>query len=226
MRIVNNLDAPGGSPDFQRRLLAIRHDPQVIRLAHKRADDPHLAEDALQIAYYRVTTVSDPRRIDNLHAYFVTVLKNEVTALRAQGQKTTPLPKLTAALEFGQHDTVVCGSARSRSIEDLVRTSLLAKSLHARLTARRLTLLLEIPARSADPRRYRIVVYRSAEQVLHDGLNGEASDADSNDAFRAAYTEYFAQPGASANLLHQRFRRAREDVKALLRSVVERHELI
>ena len=33
-----------------------------------------------------------------------------------------------------------------------------------------------------------------------------SSDVDSNDAFRAAYPEYFAQPGASANLLHQRFR--------------------
>ena len=53
------------------------------------------------------------------------------------------------------------------------------------------------------------MIYDSAEQVLRDGINGEPSDADSNDAFRAAYPEYFAQPGASANLLHQRFRRAR-----------------
>lgn len=82
-----------------------------------------------------------------------------------------------------------------------------------------------IPARSEDPRRYRIVIYHAAEQVLLDGLNGEASDADSNEAFRAAYPGYFAQPGASANLLHQRFRRAREDVKALLQEVVDRGEL-
>ena len=111
---------------------------------------------------------------------------------------------------------MVCGAARSRPIDDTVRILLLARSLRARLAARRKSLLAAIPARSDDPRRYRTVIYDSIEQVLIDGLNGEASDADSNDAFRATYPGYFARPGASANLLHQRFRRAREDVKALL----------
>lgn len=227
MRIVNNLDAPGGSLDFQRRLLAIRHDPQVIGLAHKWAgNDPHLAEDGLQVAYYKVATVRHPERIDNLHAYFLTVLKNEINALRTQHQKMTPLQDPGAALELGQHGIVVCGPTRSRSIDDLVRTSLLARSVHTRLAVQRESLMLAIPARSDDPRRYRTVIYHAAEQILLDGLNGDASDADSNDALRAAYPEYFAQPGASANLLHQRFRRAREDVRALLRAVVERDELI
>ena len=66
---------------------------------------------------------------------------------------------------------------------------------------------------------------RAGHAVSDDGINGEPSDADSNDTFRAAYPEYFAQPGAAANLLHQRFRRAREDVKALLQAVVRRDEL-
>jgi DNA-directed RNA polymerase specialized sigma24 family protein len=225
VRIVTNLDAPGGSVDFQLRLLAIRQDPQVIGLAYKWARDPYLAEDALQIAYYKVATVTHPERIDNLYAYFLTVLKNEITALHAQHQKTTPRENPGAALEPGPHATVVCGPAPSRPVDDLVRTSLLAGSVRARLTVRRLSLLASIPARSEDPCRYRIVIYHAAEQVLLDGLNGEASDADSSDAFRGAYPEYFAQPGASANLLHQRFRRAREDVKALLQAVVDRDEL-
>jgi len=72
---------------------------------------------------------------------------------------------------------------------------------------------------------YRAVICDAAGQVLRDGINAEPNDADSNDAFRAAFPEYFAQPGASANLLHQRFRRAREDVKALLQAVVNRDEL-
>jgi DNA-directed RNA polymerase specialized sigma24 family protein len=226
VRIVNNLDAPGGSPDFQQNLLEVRHDPQVIGLARRWAGAPDLAEDALQIAYCNVATARHPQRIENLHAYFVTVLKNEIAALRVQGKKTTPLPKPDAALDSAQRGTVVCGSARSRSLDDLVRTSLLARSLRTRLAARRISLLLAIPARSEDLRRYRAVIYASAEQVLVDGLNGEASDADSNDTFRAAYPEYFAQPGAAASLVYQRFRRARQDVKALLQAVVDHDELI
>ncbi len=69
------------------------------------------------------------------------------------------------------------------------------------------------------------MIYAAAEQVLRDAINEEPSEADTNDAFRAAYPEYFDQPGASANLSHQRFRRAREDVKALLQAVVSRDEL-
>ena len=222
---MNNLDAPGGSLDFQRRLLVVRHDPQVIGLARKRAGDPHLAEDALQTAYYKVATARHPERIDNLHGYFVTVLKNEITALRALRRKTAPWENPGVAVEPGRAGTVVCGPARSRPVDDLVRTSLLAKSVRARLAAGRESLLAAIPARSDDPGCYRTVIYASATQVLLNGLNGEAGDSDSNDAFRAAYPEYFAQPGAPANLLHQRFRRAREDVKALLQAVVDHDEL-
>lgn len=222
---MSHLDAPGGSVDFQSRLLVIRQDPQVIGLAHKWARDPYLAEDALQVTYCRVATVTHPERIGNLHAYFRTVLKNEIVALHKQYRQTTPLEDPGAALETGPHGTVVAGPAGSRPVDDLVRISLLTRSVGARLATRRESLLAAIPARSGDPCRYRAVIYDSARQVLLDGLNGEASDADTNEAFRAAYPGYFAQADAAANLLHQRFRRAREDVKALLQAVVRRDEI-
>ena len=47
----------------------------------------------------------------------------------------------------------------------------------------------------------------------------EPSEADINGAFRVLYPEYFAQSGASANACHQRFVRARADVRALLQAV-------
>jgi hypothetical protein len=226
VRIVDNLDAPGGSWDFQRRVLAIRLDPQVIGLGRRWAGkDRQLAEDGLDVAQYKVATVPHPERIDNLKAYFLTVLRNEINALRVQHRKTAPHENPGAALELGQHGTVVCGPARSRSMDALVRTRLMARSLRARLVVQRESLLFAVPARSNDPRRYRMVVYHAAEQVLFDGLNGDASDADTNDAFRAAYPEYFGEPGAAVNTRHQRFRRAREDVKALLQAVVNRDEL-
>jgi hypothetical protein len=107
------------------------------------------------------------------------------------------------------------------------RTLIAARLRPSRSTRRSATHSATRPGSSAsdNPRRYRTVIYGSAEQVLLDGLNGEASDADSNNAFRSAYPEYFAQAGASANLVHQRFRRAREDVKALLQAVFDRNEL-
>ncbi len=225
VRIVNNLDAPGGSSDHQQRLLAIRQDPQVSNLARKWVSDPCLAEDALQTAYYKVATVKDPKRIDNLYAYFLTVLKNEIKSLYALRQATTPLEHPEDTLDPGQHSIVVCGPARSRPVDEIVCTAQLAEFLRARLAVHRASLEAAVPARG-DPLRYRTVIYGSAEQVLLDGLNGEPSEADSNEALRAAYPEYFAQPGASANLLHQRFRRARADVKALLQAVVQRDELI
>jgi hypothetical protein len=51
---------------------------------------------------------------------------------------------------------------------------------------------------------------------MRDGTGGEPSDADSNDAFRAAYPEWFNQSDCEANTLHQRLRRAPNNVKALL----------
>jgi hypothetical protein len=103
VRIVNNLDAPDGSSDFRRRLLAIRQDPQVIRLAHKWAGDPHLAEDALQTADYKVATAKGPEGIDNLKAYYIRVLKNEITtvlaprrAIPVENPEAAPQPGLTS----------------------------------------------------------------------------------------------------------------------------------
>jgi hypothetical protein len=120
----------------------------------------------------------------------------------------------------------------SRAIDETVGTALqavgIALQTHAwleRFAAQHDHLRAAVPARSDQPDRYRAVIVAAAEQVLRDGINTEPSDADTNDAFRAAYPEYFDQPGASPNLHHQRFRRAHEDVKAVLRVVVRRDEL-
>jgi hypothetical protein len=92
-------------------------------------------------------------------------------------------------------------------------------------SAQRDRLRAEVPARSDDPVRYRAVVCDAAGQVLRDGINGESSEADTNPALRAAYPEYFDQPDASPNTLHQRFGRARTDVRSLLQAVMSRDEL-
>jgi DNA-directed RNA polymerase specialized sigma24 family protein len=209
---LDNIDAPGGSSDFQQELLALRQDPQVKRLAWKLVGDLDLVADLNQTVCCRLAALKHPERIRNLRSYYFRVLRNEATKLYILRQETP----------FEDPDSI---PAPAQPIDDKVCNSLCHRTWLQRLGARREALLAAIPARSPDPRRYRTVVHHSAGQVLLDGFNGEASDADSNDAFRLIYPEYFAQPDASANLLHQRFRRAREDVKALLQTVVGRDEL-
>lgn len=207
-----NTDAPGGSSDFQQELLALRQDPQVRRFAWKLVGDLDLAADLNQTVCCRLAALKHPERIENLRGYYFRVLRNEATKLHILRQEPP----------FEDPDSI---PAPAQPIDDKVCNSLCHHTWLQRLATRREALLAAIPARSEDPSRYRIVIYRAAEQVLLDGLNGEASDADSNEAFRAAYPEYFAHLDASANLLHQRFRRAREDVKALLKGVIDRREL-
>jgi DNA-directed RNA polymerase specialized sigma24 family protein len=214
------VDSPSpldGSSDFQKELLALRQDPQVRRLAWKLVGDLDLVEDLNQTVCYRLAALKHPERIENIRAYYLRVLRNEATKLYALRQETP----------FEDPDSDPDSApAPAQPIDEKVCNALRDQAWPQRLVARRESLLLAIPARSGDPRRYRTVIYHSAKRVLLDSLNGEASDADSNDAFRTAFPEYFAQLRASANLLHQRFRRAREDVKALLQAVVDRDELI
>ena len=225
MRIVNSLDAPGGPSDFQRELLAIRQDPQVGKLALRWADgDRDLAEDALQAAYCQVAAVKHPERIENLRAYFLRVVKNELANQRAL-RRAVPLENVEDTMDPGQPGTVLCASAPARPIDETVCSSLQIQFLLKRLDAERDCLLASISARSYDPVRYRAVIHDAAIQIVCDALNGEASDADSNAVLRAAYPAYFAQPGAPANTLHQRFRRAREDVRAVLRSLIDPDDL-
>jgi DNA-directed RNA polymerase specialized sigma24 family protein len=215
---LDNVDAPGGSSDFQQELLALRQDPQVRRLARKLAGDLDLAEDLIQTAYYRLAALKHPKRIENVRAYYLRVLRNEATKLYALRQETpwqeTP---------FEDPDSA---PAPALPIDERVCNSLQAQSWLKRLADEYDRLLAAVPARSDDPVRYKGVIYTAAEQVLHDGINGEPSAADGNDALRAAYRDYFDQPGTAVNTRHKRFGRAREDVKALLRSVVSHDELI
>jgi DNA-directed RNA polymerase specialized sigma24 family protein len=209
---LDNVDAPGGSSDFQQELLGLRQDPQVRRLARKLVGDLDLAEDLIQTACCRLAALKHPKRIENVRAYYLRVLRNEATRLYALRQETSS-------------EDLDSAPAPALPIDEEVCNSLQAWSWLKRLADQRDLLLAAVPARSDDPARYQGLVYAVAEQVLRAGINGEPSEADSNDALRAAYRDYFDQQGTAVNTRHQRFRRAREDVKALLRSVVSHDEL-
>lgn len=205
------------------QLAEIQEDPPIQRLALRHAGHADVAYDALQSTYYAIARLKNLEQIDNLRPYFCKVLIHEV--YRELGQLGAALVEDFALVTEAGHGAVSLHPVSSPSIEDAVRIWLLAQCWFKRLADERDRLRAAVPARSGDPGRYRAVIYSAAEQVLRHGISGEPSDADSNGAFRAAYPEYFAQPDASANLLHQRFRRAREDLKALLQAVVRHDEL-
>ena len=179
-------DASDGSPDLQHQLLAIRQDPQVIRLALKWAGDPELAEDVLHTAYCAAAGVKHPERIEDLRAYFLK-LKHEVYHLYSLRQ---PMPlEDPEAHHPSQPGTLLCAPARP--IDETVCTSLQIHSWLERLADERDCLLAAIPARSDDPARYRAVIYDAAEQVLRSRTERRTQRRRRNDAFRAAYPEYF-----------------------------------
>lgn len=79
---MTNHNPQYGSTDFYRELLAIAGDPRVLSLARRRVGDHDLAEDVIQEALYSVSRVSDPEHIDDLRAYFCTVVIREAGRLR------------------------------------------------------------------------------------------------------------------------------------------------
>jgi DNA-directed RNA polymerase specialized sigma24 family protein len=199
------------------QLLEIRQDPRVRGFARRVAGDPDVAEDALQSTYYAMARLEHLAGIENIKAYFYRVLLREIGRERSQ-LGAILVEDFTRTAEERQAAAPVSHQS-SAGFEDLACISVQFGSMRQRLVARRLNLLASIPARSADPARYRTVIYAAAEQILCAGMTGESSDADGNDAFRAAFPGYFAQPGASANTLHQRFLRARGDLRALLQAL-------
>jgi len=221
---LDDTDAPGGSPDFQRRLSEIRQDPQVISLAFRWAGHRELAEDALQTAYYRVASVQHPERIVNLRAYFLRTLKNEITGLYSPRQPVVLVDDLEA-LNPPQPGSPLYGPAYEPAVDDQACRALQTQIWLERHAAQPDSILAGIPARSDDPGRYRTLAYALVKPVLLGHLSLEANDPDFPKAIRAAYPEYFDQSGAAPNTLHQRISRARDDIKVLLRAIIKPDEL-
>ena len=194
--------------------------------------DHDLAEEITDDAFLAARARwEDLRTLAGPETYVFKVARNEsikrrrLALRRAEAPYGTELENLDGLVEPRQRGAAAAAPAPSRPVDETVGIALQARAWLERFAAQQGHLRAAVPARSNEPDRYRALIYDAAEQVLRDGINGEPSDADSNAAFRAAYPEYFSQPGASPDLCHQRFRRAREDVKALLQGVVRRDEL-
>jgi DNA-directed RNA polymerase specialized sigma24 family protein len=207
---------------FQQKLREIQEDPEVRSLARRRAGDPTLAEDALQEAYCAVAWVKRPELIEDLRRYFCRVLINEVKHLRSQSRPA--LVEDFESLAEAHQDEVGCLPARP-PVDETVCTSMVRRAWLERFSAQQAHLAACVPGRSSHPQRYRSVIVVTAWLVLFAILSGDVSDADSDEALRTAYPEWFAEEGSTPDNLYQRFSRARTDVRALLKIVIKRDEL-
>lgn len=218
-----NLNPPDRRPNFQQELLAIREDPEVRKLARRRAGNPDLAEDALQETYCAVAGVANPAVIRDLRAYFCQALVHEV--YRLSGRLRATLVEDPTILADVLQEKVGDSSVAPRPVFETVCTNLLGEKSLKFLASQRARLTAEVPGRSPDPGRYRTIIVSVAEQVIPMIIIGDVSNADHNAALRIAYPEWFAEPGCSEETYHQRFSRARADVRALLGKVMSRDDL-
>lgn len=215
---MDSINPAGRLADARLRLVEVWADPQIRGFARRYAGDHQVADDALQNTYLAMDRLENLDRITNLKGYFRRVLVRTIGRERDQlgALLVDDFPRVAEACE---------SAAESRrgspaGFEDAVCTSVQVQPWHKRLVGARDVLMAALPRRSDDPDRYRAVIYTAAERTLRDAITGEASEADANHAFCASYPEYFDQPGTPLNTRHQRFRRARMDVRELLQVIV------
>jgi DNA-directed RNA polymerase specialized sigma24 family protein len=225
--VLYNTEWPGRSrvtpPSFHDELARIRQDPQIWRLAMRRAGSRELAEDALQETYYSVARVKDPGHIENLRAFFCRALINQISHLRGQ---LNPIPVEDPEVLVGTRpENGQILAAAARPVDEAAAWRQLAATWRKRFRLERERLKALVPKRSSDPRRYREVIVAAAAKILHAAADGSVNWADSDDVLRAAYPDWFDEPGCTRDTYYQRLGRARREMQVLLMAVVGRDEL-
>jgi DNA-directed RNA polymerase specialized sigma24 family protein len=207
--------------DYLERLAMIREDPQVKKHAHRRAGDLELAKDVLQEAYYAMAKM-DPEHIEDLRKYFCTVVSH--MAYRLRGQLRVAVVDDPASL-IDASGRKLGGEALPLTFTEAVHTSMVAENWREFLAVNYLALVSSVPGRSCDPDRYRNVIAAVSKEILDAILAGDFRETDLNLTLRAAYPEWFAEWGLAVGNVHQRFTRARADIRDLLKTVIKFDEL-
>jgi hypothetical protein len=208
---------------FDREVEKVATDPQVRRLAERRAGSHELAEDALQETYWTVARVKNPESIVDLRAFFCRSLINEINRQRA---RSVPIlvEDIGTIAELRQGRGSSPGGSPQVSVEDEVNRRILAERMLGQLDRDHDRLMVSIPARSDDHGRYRFAIVRAAREILCLLLQGPVTSADWNAVLKAEYPP-LCESSLADDAVHQRLSRARCDVQSLLQRLVSRDEL-
>lgn len=203
-------------------LARIAADPEMIRLAVRRAGSRELAEDALQETVWAIAQRKSPEAIENPRGFFYVSLIREID--RQIGRPAAiPVENISEISDRGQDRP----PPTAVTVEDEAQLRILAETvlnMFERERARERLMAL-VPARSADPRRYRTAVVSAAKAIFELLLEGYLSAADWNAILKAAYPQWCDEPGLARAAIDQRLSRARRDVQSLLRSLLTRDQL-
>lgn len=202
----------------------LAEDPDVRRLAERRAGSRELAEDARQETFRAVAQIKDPESIRDLRAFFCKSLIHEINH-----QLARPAPVLTEDIgtisERRQARTSSSGPTPPTSVESEAHLRLLARAVLTRLDRDRDELIAAIPARSGDGRRYQTTIVTAALTILLLLVEGSATSADWNSVLKSAYPQWCDEHGLATAAIDQRLSRARKDVQLLLQAIFPREEL-
>jgi hypothetical protein len=209
--------------DIRDDLTHLARDPEMLRLAVRRAGSRELAEDALQETARAIVERKSPDAIENPRAFFYVALIHEI-----DHQLGRSLPILAADVTLisdkGQDRTAPAVGPALASVADHAYVRMLGETVLARFESGRTRdgLLALVPARSGDPGRYRSAIASAAKTIFELLLVGYVTAADWNAILKAAYPQWCDEPGLARAAMDQRLSRARRDVQSLLRSVVSR----
>ena len=205
-------------------LAKLVEDPEVRRLAERRARSHELAEDALHETFRAVAQTQNPEAIRDLRAFFCKSLIHEINHQLARS-----VPVLTedicAISDRRQDHTSSAGASPSASAESEAHVRLLAEAALTRLERDHARLMASVPARSDDPRRYRSTIIAAARTILRLLFEGHVTSADWNVVLKSEYPQWCDEPGLARDAIDQRLSRARGDVQSLLQAIFTRDEL-
>ena len=208
---------------FLEDLARVAQDPDIRRLAQRRAGSRELAEDALQETYLAIARARQPETIRDLRAFFRTSLIREINH---QFTRPAPVPvdDITTAVDHAQGKAPLVAHTGS-SVTNEVAWRLLAEILQTRLDHEHDQLAASIPGRSTDRARYRNAIVTAARRILALLLEGQVGPTDWNVILRQECSQWCDEPELSHDIIDQRLSRARRDVQSLLKQLVTRDEL-
>jgi DNA-directed RNA polymerase specialized sigma24 family protein len=212
--------------DHHQDLARIVADPEMRRLAVRRAGSRELAEDAMQETARAIAERKNPDAIENLRGFFYVALIREIDHQLSR-PAAIPAADIGALSDRGQDRTTPATPVPHASVHDEVHVRLLAEAVLERfeLEHARAALMALVPARSDDPHRYRAAIVSTARAVFELLLDGHVAAADWNAILKTIYPQWCDEPGLARATMDQRLSRARRDVQSLLRSLLSRDQL-